>query len=143
MRWIWPIVVGISALGCKDPPSKPAETRAEGTSTPAAAVGGSAQARAHEGPTLPDETNSEDRAWADATAKAIAATAPDLENVTCAGQSCTATLAGDSEAVLATKSAALSADDSLRTTGAQSIKFGAPETKTGRVTLPVTILYER
>ncbi|NVB82603.1 MAG: hypothetical protein HOV81_29755 [Kofleriaceae bacterium] len=81
--------------------------------------------------------------WADTTAKAIAATAPELENVACAGQSCTATLAGDSEAALATKTAALQADESLRSAGALSITFGAPETRGGKVSMPVTIAFER
>lgn len=81
--------------------------------------------------------------WADTTAKAIAATAPELENVTCTGQACTATLAGDTEADLATKSAALQADDSLRSAGALSITFGAPETTSGKLSLPVTIAFER
>ncbi len=85
----------------------------------------------------------EDRAWADATEQAIAATAPELENVACAGQACTALLAGDTDAALATKTAALQSDTSLRSAGALSITFGTPETKNGRPSLPVTISFER
>lgn len=139
------ILVGVFALGCKDPPAKPRESGAGSTPTPARAAAGSAQARAHEGPTLPASsgTSPEDRAWADATEKAIAATAPDLEGVTCTGQSCTASLPGDTEAALATKTAALQSDDSLRSAGARSITFGAAETKDGRLSLPVTIAFDR
>ena len=45
------------------------------------------------------------------------------------------------QGALATKSAALQSEESLRSLGAQSIVFGAPETKNGRMTLPVTIQF--
>jgi hypothetical protein len=136
------IAVGISALACKDP-GKPAGT---GTGTPVT-PGSAAPARAHEGPTLPADDHSDhpspSDAWGGAIEKSIAAAAPELEKVSCADFECKAMIAGDSEGALATKSAALQSEDSLRSLGAQSIVFGAPETKNGRLTLPVTIAFER
>lgn len=134
------IVVGISALACKDPPTKPAGTGSGSSATP----GSVEPARAHEGPTLPTENHSADSdAWGAAIEKSIAAAAPELGDVSCAAFECKATVAGDNEAAIATKSAALQSEDSLRSLGAQSMVFGAPETKNGRLTLPVTIQFER
>jgi hypothetical protein len=103
MRLTCMIVVGIVALGCKDPgPAKPAEPPAHATSgsaTPATRPQARPQAPTLEAdPSFDAETR--DVAWANATEKAIHAVAPQLTDVTCRYQQCRGTVSAASEAAL-------------------------------------------
>lgn len=160
----WPIIVGISLLGCKDkPPAKPAEQRAAAPA-PSGATAGSAAVPAPSPPSTPSapatsappiprldptvagaafEAEAEDKDWAVNTERAIKAAVPDLTDIDCKQSQCRATLTATSEAELVTKADRLSEDDSLRGTNAKNVLLTAPTSANGTLSMKIYVTYDR
>src|SRR5690606_35046200 len=141
MRLTWLIVVGLGVVSCKDkeptPAAKPAEAppapvQAPTPPPPTPELPDPAAVRAPAPPTLDVASRfdgeREDKVWASATASAIRAVAPDLEEVACREHHCRAVLRAASEAELVEKAEKLQAEDSLRSTEAKNILLTAPDT---------------
>jgi len=161
MRYGWLISVGISLVGCKD--DRPA-TPSPSAARPAAPVTASAppvaaptpapspeparaavRAKANDPPRLSEEfsAETEDKAWADATEKAINAVAPQLANVTCRQTQCQATLSGASTDELAKLTDVIQAPDVLPSTEAKNVLLTAPVTEGGKTSMTIYIRYDR
>ncbi|HTL33149.1 MAG TPA: hypothetical protein VL326_08490 [Kofleriaceae bacterium] len=143
MRRIGLILVGISALGCRDPGSgKPTAGSAQATAptpapkqitpdpTPALPAGSAAPAAAH------------DQAWKDAMAKTIKAVAPDLSDVKCGDIDCSATLTAATEEELVARAEKLQDEDSLRQLEARGVTLSAPTKKDGKASMTVRVLFD-
>lgn len=157
----WPIIVGISLLGCKDKqPTKPAEQHSAAPA-PSGATAGSAtvptapppSAPAISAPAIPRldptvasaafDAESEDKEWAANTERAIRAAVPDLTDIDCKQSQCRATLTAASEAELVSKADRLSEDDSLRGTKAKNVLLTAPTSANGTLSMKIYVTYDR
>lgn len=132
------IFVGISLLGCKDPDS--AKPAAHGSAaaqvaksvTPAPSLGSAAG------------SDTEEKAWAEATVKEINAVAPELKDVSCAQKQCRATLTAASQDELVEKTDRLQTEESLRQLDARGVLLsGAPEQKDGAYKVTLYVKFDR
>jgi hypothetical protein len=134
------ILVGISALGCRDPGSaKPAQGSA---ATPPA----SKQVTPDPAPALPEGSAAavaHDQAWRDAMAKTIVAVAPDLTNVTCTAIDCSATLTAATQEELVARTEKLQNEDSLRQLDARGVVLSAPTKKDGKSSMTIRVLFDQ
>jgi hypothetical protein len=144
MRRTCLILVGISALGCRDPDS--AKKTAE-QNTPAAQKAPTAtkQVTPDPSPTLPadHELIEHDQAWRDAMAKTIVAVAPDLTEVKCGATDCSATLAAANEEELVARAEKLQSEDSLRQLEARGVVLSAPTKKDGKSSMTIRVLFDQ
>jgi hypothetical protein len=154
MRRAWPIIVGLSVLACKakeaprpaDQPGETSQTQAPTVPTPEPRGGGAA-IHAPERPQLDParefDEEREDRVWADATEKAIAAVAPELRDVSCRERQCRATLSAATEAELVALTNKLEQDDSLRSTDARNILLTETKRDGDKLAMTIYIRYDR
>lgn len=142
MPWVWPIIVGISLLGCKDK---------EAPRPPPVATGSGVAAQA--APAVPRldpgvagsafDSEQEDKNWATSTEAAIKLAAPDLTDVDCKARQCRATLTASSEAELMAKADKLSDETNLRGTEAHSVLLTTPTTVNGKLSMQIYVRYDR
>ena len=132
MRGIWLIVVGISVLGCKGNESKPAPAASgsgSATPTPTASTP-SAPTSAPPAPKLDLEAEfsaeKEDKVWADATEKSLAAIVPELAEVTCLERQCRGLVKAASQEELVKKVDAIQDDEELRAIAKNVVLSGDP-----------------
>ena len=136
MRRIFLILVGISALGCRNPDSqkKPVEEKApEKQMTPDRA------------PTLQPEQPApvHDQAWKDAMAKTVQTVAPDLTDVKCGDIDCSATLTAPTEEELVARAEKLQSEDSLRQLDARGVMLSSPIKKDGKSSMTIRVLFDQ
>jgi hypothetical protein len=143
------LLVGIIAVGCKDPPAaKPPEPARSATpETGASAPTAQPQPRA-EAPTLEADkvfdAETRDARWADSAEQTIEAVAPQLHDVSCRRMQCRATLTASTEAELMAAIDKLSEQDSLQgVDGLRSIKLTQPEQRDGKVAMRLFVQFNR
>lgn len=138
------ILVGISALGCRDPGSSK-KTAEEATPGAQKAPTATKQVTPDPAPALPAEHEGieHDQAWRDAMAKTIVAVAPDLEDVKCSAIDCSATLAAASDEELVARAEKLQSEDSLRQLDARGVVLSAPIKKDGKSSMTIRVLFDQ
>ncbi|HUS31270.1 MAG TPA: hypothetical protein VMZ53_22320 [Kofleriaceae bacterium] len=141
MRRLCLILVGISALGCRDPNAKKtSQGAAEAPASPTAQK----QTTPDPAPSVPAEQPrvERDQAWRDAMTKTIETVAPDLTAVTCGNIECSATLTAPSDEELVARAEKLQSEDSLRQLEARGVVLSAPIKKDGKSAMTIRVLFD-
>lgn len=146
MRLLWVVVVGISALACKDKQAPSQQAARTAPAEPAPPSTPERSLRPAAPPSLDptrDGADQSDAAWANSTRAAIEAVAPELTDVTCRDSQCQGTLVAASETELVQLAERLQTPQSLRSTDATNILLTAPARVDGKLAMTIYVRYER
>ena len=149
---VWPFLVGITVLGCKDKEApRPTEQHSPArTGSGVPRQPGGPATTAPEIPRLDPEVagaafdgEQEDKDWAIHTEAAIKAAAPELTDVDCKARQCRATMTAMTQEELMQRAERLSDEQSLRGTQAHSVLLTAPTNVNGKLSMQIYVRYDR
>jgi hypothetical protein len=159
MRSGWLILVGITALACKDEPATPLPASSGPGSARSSSLVVSAQAVSPPAtpdpkrPNLPDEasvettrefeTEAEDLVWAGQQERSLKKLAPDLASVTCRQKQCRAVVTAATEEELVRRIDRLQQEDMLPSTNAANVLLTAPAKANGTSSVTIYVRYNR